>query len=234
MRTRTVLVVEDDPAIRQGLVDAVSFDGYQVLEAGDGSTGLEMAVQADYDLLLLDLILPGPDGFEILKQVRASRPTVPVIILTAKGEEADRVRGLKLGADDYVLKPFSVKELLARLEAVLRRSPERPTDVAEVTVPGGTADLARGEVRHDDGERFDLSEKEQDVLRYLANNAGRVISRDELLSHVWRIQPGRVETRTVDMHVARLREKLRDTNARLLVTVRGKGYMFMQTATGNA
>ena len=230
MRTRTVLVVEDDTAIRRGLMDVLEFEGFQTLEATDGHEGLEAALQADYDLLLLDLIMPGPDGFEILRQVRESRPTIPVIILTAKGEEGDRVRGLKLGADDYVLKPFSVKELMARVEAVLRRSPERPTDVSEVAVPGGVADLSRGRVCHVDGETFDLSEREQEVLRYLASHAGRVISRDELLARVWRIRSGRIETRTVDMHIARLREKLRDRNGQLLVTVRGKGYMFTRMA----
>jgi len=153
---------------------------------------------------------------------------VPVIILTARGEEADRIRGLRMGADDYVVKPFSVKELLARVEAVLRRSPERPGDVSEVAIPGAAADLARREVRFDDGERCELSEREAELLRYLASNAGRAISRDEILSRVWRIGSGRIETRTIDMHIARLREKLRDdpSHPRIVLTVRGKGYMW--------
>jgi DNA-binding response OmpR family regulator len=222
-----ILVVEDDGAIRRGVVDALSFHGYQTLEAGNGDLGLEMAVSRVYDLLLLDLVLPGKGGLEILGQVRLSRPTQPVIILTSRGEEHDRVQGLRLGADDYVVKPFSIKELLARVEAVLRRSPERPSDVREVPIPGGVADLARCEIRCGDGHRAELSEREVELLRYLATNPGRVIGRDEILSRVWGIDPRGVQSRTIDMHVARLREKLRDDSGqpRVILTVRGKGYM---------
>jgi DNA-binding response OmpR family regulator len=227
-----ILVIEDDEPIRRGMVDALSFGGYETLEAGDGHTGMRMAVQGGYDLLLLDLILPGPGGLDILAEVKLTRPTMPVIILSAKGEEADRVRGLKVGADDYVVKPFSVKELLARVEAVLRRSPERPREKASVRVPGGTADFGRGEIRFDDGTRVELPEREYELLRYLAANAGRVVSRDEILARVWRLDPQAVATRAIDMQVARLREKLRDDadNPRVLVTVRGRGYVFSPEA----
>jgi len=228
MSQQMILTIEDDPAIRRGICDALGYAGYRVLESGDGHDGLEMAVRHDYDLLLLDLVLPGKDGLEILREVRKTRPTQPVIILSARGEEDDRVEGLKLGADDYVVKPFSVKELLARVEAVLRRSPERPTDLDEVRFPGGLADFARREVQFKDGERVELSEREIELLRYLVKNGGRAIARDELLANVWRISPQGVSTRTIDMHVARLREKLRDdpTDPQVLLTVRGKGYMF--------
>lgn len=223
-----VLVIEDDPAIRRGIVDALHFEGFETFEAGDGRTGLDRAVGVDCDLILLDLVLPGGDGLDILRAVRATRPTLPVIILTARGEEGDRVEGLRRGADDYVVKPFSVRELLARVEAVLRRSPERPVDVTTVKLPDGVADLARREVRFADGGRQELSEREVELLRYLAGNSGRAISREEILARVWRLDPKGVETRTIDMHVARLREKLRDDPAcpRVLLTVRGKGYMF--------
>lgn len=226
--TKTILTVEDDAAIRRGIVDALRYVGYGVLEAGNGDLGHEMAVRQQYDLLLLDLVLPGRGGLEILRAVRATRPTQPVIILTARGEESDRVEGLRAGADDYVVKPFSVKELLARVEAVLRRSPGRPTDVAEVQIPGGVADLARRELRFADGNRCELSERETELLRYLANHADRAVARDELLANVWRISPEGLPTRTIDMHVARLREKLRDDSEdpQVLLTVRGKGYMF--------
>ncbi len=226
--TRRILIVEDDAAIRRGVVDTLEFNGYRALEAEDGTTGLERALRATYDLLLLDVMLPGVTGLQILEQVRASRPTVPVIILTARGDEGDRVEGLRLGADDYVVKPFSVKELMARVEAVLRRSAERPTDVAEVSVPSGCADLVRREVRFDCGDRSDLSEREAELLRYLASNSGRPIAREELLARVWGIDPTGTSTRTIDMHVARLREKLRDdsNDPRIVVTIRGKGYMF--------
>ncbi len=228
MEGKHILVIEDDAAIRRGLVDALRFAGFETSEAGNGDVGLSMALTLRYDLLLLDLVLPGADGLEILREVRCARPTLPVVILTARGEEADRVRGLRMGADDYVVKPFSVTELLARIDAVLRRSPERPSDVKTVGVPGGLADLARWEVRFDDGGRSELTEREVELLRYLACNPGRVISRREILSRVWRVNPRGVDTRTIDMHIARLREKLRDDpcNPRVILTVWGKGYSF--------
>ena len=223
-----ILSLEDDAAIRRGIVDALRFAGYTVLQSGDGREGLEMALRQEYDLLLLDLILPGKDGLEILREVRRVQPTLPVIILSARGEEDDRVAGLKLGADDYIVKPFGVKELLARVEAVLRRSPQRPTDLSSVAVPGGHADFARRELQFADGSRVELSERESELLRYLVTNRGRALTREELLDSVWRIDPQGVSTRTIDMHVARLREKLRDDSAdpQVLLTVRGKGYMF--------
>jgi DNA-binding response OmpR family regulator len=223
-----ILTIEDDAAIRRGIVDALRFAGYEPLEAGDAPTGLRLAAQREFDLLLLDLVLPNGDGFDILRQVRQLRPTLPVIILTARGDERDCVRGLREGADDYVVKPFSVKELLARVEAVLRRSPQRPSNVTHIAIPNGAVELARREVHFRDGERVELSEREVELLRYLAANRGRAISRDELLANVWRISPTGLETRTIDMHITRLREKLRDDPAspRVILTVRGKGYMF--------
>jgi DNA-binding response OmpR family regulator len=222
-----VLVVEDDSAIRRGIADALTFAGYEVLQAANGNDGMAQGLRATFDLLMLDLILPGPSGFDILKAVRAVRPTLPVIILTARGEEGDRVQGLRLGADDYVVKPFSVRELLARVEAVLRRSPERPNHVNKIDLPHGVADLSRSEVRFGNGKRAELSEREVELLRYLATNPGRAISRDEILLRVWRLDPKRMATRTIDMHIANLREKLRDDaeNPKVLMTVRGKGYM---------
>jgi len=231
MSQQQILVIEDDRAIRQGVLDALELEGYATLEAGDGDAGLRLATEAGCDLVLLDLILPGLHGLDILRAVREKHPTLPVIILTARGDEAQRVEGLRLGADDYVVKPFSVRELLARIEAVLRRASERPDDVERVAFPGGIADLTRCEIAYDDGERCELSEREVDLLRYLATNAGRPIPRDELLARVWRVNPGRIETRTVDMHVARLREKLRDDadSPRVIRTVRGKGYLFVSS-----
>jgi DNA-binding response OmpR family regulator len=228
MTRQRILTIEDDAAVRRGIVDALRFAGYETIEAADGKTGLEMASRREFDLLLLDLVLPERDGFEILAEVRRLRPTLPIIILSARGEEADRVRGLKDGADDYVIKPFSVKELLARVEAVLRRTAERPADLAEVNVPGGRIDLRRCEVRFDDGRRTELSERELELVYYLASNSGRVVSRDELLANVWRINPRGLPTRTIDMHIARLREKIEQdpSEPAVLLTVRGKGYMF--------
>ena len=189
---------------------------------------MTLAIQNTYDLLLLDLVLPGRSGLEILTEVRRTRPTLPVIILSARGDERDRVEGLRRGADDYVVKPFSVKELLARVEAVLRRTPERPTDVATITIGTGIVDFARREIRYPEGDRQELSEKEAELLRYLVTNRGRAIGREELLTHVWRISPEGLPTRTIDMHIARLREKLRDhpEQPKIVLTIRGKGYSF--------
>ncbi len=223
----TLLVIEDDSAIRRGVADALRFAGHEVLEAAEGGAGMDKALRSSFDLMLLDLVLPNYDGFQILRALREHRPGTPVIILSARGEEADRVKGLKLGADDYVVKPFSVRELLARVEAVLRRSPERPKPVPHVAFPGGVADLERRELRFTDGERAELSERECGLIEYLAAHRGRAISREELLRRVWRIEPRHTETRTIDMHIANLRAKLRDdaTAPQLLLTVRGKGYM---------
>ncbi|MDZ4818098.1 MAG: response regulator transcription factor [Planctomycetota bacterium] len=225
---KQILTIEDDPAIRRGIVDALRFAGYQPFESGNGREGLQLATSRSFDLILLDLVLPETNGLEILRAIRKINPVQPVIILTARGDENDRVDGLRLGADDYVVKPFSVKELLARVEAVLRRSPERPGSLAEIRFLAATADLSRCEIRHDDGDRTELSEKEVDLLRYLAQNAGRAISREELLRRVWQLDPKGLATRTIDMHIMRLREKLRDDSGdpQMLLTVRGKGYMF--------
>ncbi|MDR3633825.1 MAG: response regulator transcription factor [Isosphaeraceae bacterium] len=228
MERRQILVVEDDPAIRRGLVDALSFAGFAVLEASDGSDGLALARDHDVDLLVLDLVLPGRDGLSVLREIRSVWSPLPVIVLTARGAENDRVEGLRLGADDYMVKPFSVKELLARIEAVLRRVPERPPVLERVRFEGGQADLSRQQIQFDDGGRCELSEREQQLLKYLVSNTGRAVSRDELLARVWGLNPAGITTRTIDMHIARLREKLHDDpgSPRIVVTVRGQGYMF--------
>jgi DNA-binding response OmpR family regulator len=219
-------VVEDDRAIREGLADALAFHGYTSVQAERGDVGLDKALQGGCDLVILDLVLPGSDGLSVLRELRRARPTLPVIILTARGGEDERIRGLREGADDYVAKPFSIRELLARVDAVLRRSPERPADVRGLDLPQGRVDLDRLEVVFTDGTRADLSPREAELLRYLAANPGRVVSREELLSRVWGLGPRAQETRTVDVHVARLRAKLRDGDAQeaVLVTIRGKGY----------
>ena len=180
MTRRCILTIEDDPAIRQGIVDVLEYAGYEVLQAGDGTEGAHLAVHRQYDLLLLDLVLPGRGDWRSCSLCGRRVPTLPVIILTAHGAEQDRVEGLRKGADDYVVKPFSVKELLARVEAVMRRTPERPSDVECVPLVNGSIDLARREIRFQDGTRAELSEKEMELLRYLVRHRG--------LRH----QPGRV------------------------------------------
>jgi DNA-binding response OmpR family regulator len=224
-----IVVIEDEQPIRRGITDALRASGYTVTEAADGARGLEEAVRLGVDLVLLDLLLPKRDGLEVLAEVRKVRPTLPVIILTARGSEDDRVRGLKLGADDYVVKPFSARELLARVEAVLRRSVDRPVEVPGARLGSATIDFERREVRWPNRERTELSETETALLSFLVANSQRAVSREELLTRLWGIGPQGIETRTIDMHIARLRSKLRDPSGRqtpeAILTVRAQGYM---------
>ncbi len=225
-----VLVVEDDEAIRRGLVDALGVNSYEVLEAPEGKSGLALAVGCEVDIVLLDIMMPGMDGFAVLRELRKAKPSLPVIFLTAKGDEPDRVQGLRLGADDYIAKPFSLQELLARIEAVLRRSAERPRAMSKLEIAGRTVDFDRREATLPDGSVVQLPQREAEVLAYLAANPGRAVSRDELLSRVWGFDPRGVATRTVDMTVARIREQLQDdpTTPCVVATVRGRGYMLVR------
>jgi len=229
MNPARVVVIEDEPAIRRGVTDALRASGYEAAEAGDGVRGLEEAVRVGVDLVLLDLMLPRRDGLDVLADVRRVRPTLPVIILTARGSEDDRVRGLKMGADDYIVKPFSARELLARVEAVLRRSLDRPSDVRGARLGRAVIDLPRREIRWSEHERGELSEMEGAILTFLIAHRKRAVSRDELILRIWGIEPAGLETRTVDMHIARLRNKLRDPSGRktpeAILTVRAHGYM---------
>lgn len=226
MRT-TVLVVEDDASVRRGLCDVLRASGYETVECERGDTAVAKALASQINLVLLDVMLPGASGFDVLEGLRESAPGLPVIMVTARGAEDDRVRGLIEGADDYIIKPFSAKELLARIEAVLRRSPERPRGVRTVRTPHATIDLERHEVRTNDGRRIELTDREAKLLRYLAAAPGRAVTRDELLQRVWGISPRNLQTRTVDMQLARLREKVEPDPAKpaLILTVRGRGYM---------
>ena len=223
----TILVIEDDAAVRTGIVDTLEYGGYRTLEAADGHEGMKLAMQATYRLLLLDIVMPGPSGFEILSALKKARPGQAVIMLSARGEEQDRVRGLVNGADDYVVKPFSMKELLARVDAVLRRTHERHTSTVKHVIHGSTIDLNENRIEFPDGKTADLSEKESDLLRYLIDAGGRTVTRAEILRHVWNLDPERIETRTIDMHMAHLRAKLGEKIAACIVTERGKGYRFL-------
>src|SRR5262245_37898159 len=229
-----ILIIEDEAPIRRGVADALRASGYRAIEASDGTQGLSLALSEDLDLVLLDLLLPGRDGMEVLIDLRQARSSLPVIILTARGNEQDRVAGLKAGADDYVVKPFSARELLARIQAVLRRSAGPSLSVQTARIGRAHIDFARREIRTappTNGSRCELSVSEWAILRYLVANRQRAVSRNELLDRLWGI-PDCVETRTIDMHVARLRQKLRDaagSNAsHAIVTVRGQGYMASQ------
>lgn len=220
-----VLIVEDDPSIRRGLVDALAFHGYAVSEAADGEAAVRRALEDGPDLVLLDCMLPKQSGLEALRRMRHARPTLPVILVTALGGEDDRVAGLARGADDYIVKPFSVRELIARVEAVLRRSPGRPSDVARLADDRLTVDLARRVIVNGHGET-PLPERDADILRFLAAHRDRVVDRRELLQSVWGLDPKGLETRTVDMQIARLRERLASAGAggEWIATSRGRGY----------
>lgn len=222
---RRILVIEDELAIRRGVIDALHASGYSAIEASDGVAGLDAAQREPLDLLLLDLVLPRRDGMDVLRELRRLRPALPVIILTARGTEADRVAGLKSGADDYVVKPFSARELLARVEAVLRRCAGPHSNARVVSLGSAEIDLARREIRRGGTTRIELSDTEVAILELLLTHRDRVVTRDEMLARVWGITDA--ETRTIDMHVARLRQKLRDpadTTSESILTVRGQGY----------
>lgn len=227
MSDTTILVIEDDPAVRCGIVDVLEHSGYETIEAAEGNTGMEMALKSNYRLLLLDLVMPGYSGFEILEALKKKRPGQAVIILSARGEENDRVRGLVGGADDYVVKPFSMKELLARVDAVLRRTCERAAPSDSRNLPVGHVDFQTEVITYSDGETAQLSERESELLRYLMDTQGRIVSRDEILQNLWGIDASRVETRTIDMHIMHLRSKLKDKEQTMLTTVRGKGYRWV-------
>lgn len=223
-----VLVVEDDPAILRGVADNLRYESYDVLTAADGETGYRLLKEGKPDIVVLDLMLPRLSGYELCQRARREGVTVPIIILTARGEEADRVLGLDLGADDYVTKPFSIRELLARIRAVLRRGQNAPANGPDVlTFDSVTVDFRRYEATRG-GERVELTRKEFGLLRALAARSGEVVRRDMLLDEVWGYEAD-VTTRTVDNHVASLRAKLESDPPvpRHIVTVHGVGYKWV-------
>lgn len=222
-----ILIVEDDRAILRGLSDSLRFERYDVLSATDGETGCRLAIEKKPDLLILDLMLPKMGGFEICRKLRAERFGAPIMMLTARAEETDRVLGLDLGADDYVTKPFSIREVLARVRALLRRTEGRGELPGELRFDDVVVDFLRYEVVKS-GRAVEMTRKEFGVLRLLAAKAGQVVTRDVLLNEVWG-QDSSPTTRTVDNHIALLRTKFEENPAepRRLLTVRGVGYKFV-------
>jgi two-component system, OmpR family, alkaline phosphatase synthesis response regulator PhoP len=222
-----ILLVEDEPSVRLTVTDLLVDEGYDVETASDGPSGLKRASEEPYDVVLLDIMLPGMNGLEVCRELRRMGKDVAVLMLTARGQLTDKVVGLKLGADDYLVKPFEPAELLARIEALLRRvrksglTPVKSFHFGDVEV-----DFDRGDVRKS-GAAVPLAAKELELLRYLVNHRGNVVSREELLESVWEYQPG-VSSRTLDVHVAWLRQKLEDNpqTPQYIHTVRGVGYRF--------
>ena len=215
-------MVEDEASLREGIVDLLAGDGHQLVAVGDGVAGVEAGLRDPFDLVVLDLMLPRLDGMEVCRRLRAARPGTPILMLTARGSEDDKVRGLMEGADDYVTKPFSARELLARVRALGRRAPTESLD--EVQVDGAVIDLARMIVVRGD-ERVALTPREVGIVRWLHRHRDRVVSRAELLEQVFG-QRGDLQTRAVDMAIAVLRKKLEADPARptVIVSIKGAGY----------
>jgi DNA-binding response OmpR family regulator len=225
-RTR-ILIVEDEPAMVAGLRDNFEFEGYEVISADNGASGLERALADDPDLVVLDVMMPRMSGLDVCKQLKARRPAVPIIMLTARGQEIDKVVGLELGADDYVTKPFSVRELMARAKAVLRRVSPQPgaTEIyrfSDVEVNVRSNEVLRA------GTPIDLSAKEFALLAYFISHPAETLSRDRLLDAVWGYE-NYPNSRTVDTHIVHLRQKLElnPEDPRFILTVHGSGYKFV-------
>jgi two-component system response regulator RegX3 len=218
-----ILVVEDEASLRDGIVDLLVGDGHAVTAVGDGVAGVEAGLREPFELVVLDLMLPRLDGMEVCRRLRAARPGMPILMLTARGSEDDKVRGLIEGADDYVTKPFSARELLARVRVLGRRAPAGES-LDEVQVDGAVIDLARMTVMRGD-QRVALTPREVGIVRWLYRNKERVVTRAELLEQVFG-QRGDLQTRSVDMAIAVLRKKLEADPAKptLIVSVKGAGY----------
>ncbi|WP_367874883.1 response regulator transcription factor [Luteolibacter sp. Populi] len=219
-----LLVIEDEAPMRTALVETLKAEGYRVMAAADGISGLELACTESFDLVLLDVMMPGLDGFALCRDLRKRERTMPVLMLTAKGQVDDRVEGLDSGADDYLVKPFSLRELLARVRALLRRKERQDSVGSELVIGSATVDFEKRVITRG-GTRHEISEKEAGMLRLLATHAGETVSREKFLDVVWGYH-AYPSTRTVDNFIAALRGKLEEdpSRPRHLVTVRGSGY----------
>ena len=241
MSGKRILVAEDDAHIREGLVDTLGSEGYTVDAAGDGDEALALFGKRTYDLVLLDIMMPGRSGYDVCREIRAGRSTVPILMLTAKGEEVDKVVGLQLGADDYVTKPFGVRELLARVAALLRRAriagaSGGGADGGDAADAGDDAVFAFGDARIDTRcytarlgrKTFDLTAREVTLLRLFHAHPGEVLSRDQLLNAAWGINYYGT-TRTLDQHIAKLRKKVESAPAtpRAIETIHSVGYRYV-------
>jgi len=219
-----LLVVEDDPAILSGLMDVLVFNGYDVEGADDGADGLRKALGSSFDLIILDVMLPSLDGFSICRRIRENNPSQGILMLTAKGAEDDMVTGFKAGADDYVCKPFSLRELMVRVEAILRRAGKLSGDTEiqhqGILFQGKTLEARFGR------EMLTLTRREMDIIVYLYRHLDRIVSKKELLTEVWHYADADIETRTVDIHILKLRKKITELLGEkpFIQTVRGQGY----------
>ena len=230
----TILIVEDEFAVARGIEYALQQEGYEVAVASSGEEGLEFATTQAPDLIVLDVRLPGIDGFEVLRRLRAVGSKAPVLFLTARGDEFDKVVGLELGADDYVTKPFSIRELLARVRAVLRRTEGKAKRLARYAFADVDLDFEAYKATRG-GQPLELSPREFELLRYLIERKGDTVTRDQLLEDVWGYE-SYPSTRTVDTHIAKLRAKIGDSGSepRWILTIHGMGYKFIDPDTTRA
>ncbi len=223
-----ILIIEDEESILMALEDNLRLEGYEVLSARDGREGLSMAKERGHDLIILDIMLPQIDGFEVCKELRQAGITTPILMLTAKSQEIDKVLGLELGADDYVTKPYSPRELLARVKSLLRRSKQVQQEIDQYTFSDVEVDFRKYEVKKS-GRLIYLTALEFSILHFLIKNKGQVVNRDDILDEVW----GRdvyIQSRTVDKHISELRKKIEDdpSNPDFILGVRGIGYKFQK------
>jgi two-component system response regulator RegX3 len=225
-----ILIVEDDPAILNGLLDVLVFNGYQPEGVEDGGEGLQKALEGRYDLVILDVMLPTMDGFSICQEIRNKKPDQSIIMLTAKGSENDIVTGFKSGADDYISKPFSLRELMVRIEAVLRRSGKNLGD-EQVTINGIFFDGKTLTALYNEA-KIELTRREMDIIFFLYHHNSRIVSKKELLLKVWNYRDADIETRTVDIHIQKLRKKIAQLIGEVpfLHTIRGEGYRLEQAS----
>ena len=235
-----ILIAEDDPAILAGLSDILKLEGFEVLEAFDGREALELYISGRPDLVLLDVMMPEMNGYDVCRAIRRADEHTPIVMLTAKGEEVDKVVGLELGADDYIVKPFGIAELTARVRSALRRAGRGKIQTgarngSALRIGGAAIDFDAMIVKKDSGETYPLTPKENELLKYFAAHPGIVISRETLLEAIWDIDPDSdITTRSVDTHVARLRQKIEENPAvpKFLTTAHGAGYRFHQEKPG--
>jgi len=221
---KNILIVEDEKAMRSGLRDNLEIEGYNIEEAEDGTAGFEKIMANKYDLIIMDVMMPGISGFEVCKKVRASGIETPIILLTAKGEEIDKVLGLELGADDYITKPFSLRELLARVKAILRRT-ETTTKTNDEYKIGRLQINFHSFNAKSNGNEVNLSHREFEILKYLVEHKNSTVSRDDLLEDVWGYE-SKVTTRTIDNFILKLRQKIEEdiNHPKVILTIYGIGY----------
>lgn len=221
-----ILLVEDHEIVRAQIAQALTLSGFEVILAKDGREGMQMALKGEYDLILLDSIMPYFSGWDILAQLKKQKPNQEVMLMLSKNEsESDIIKAIKSGADDCIQKPFNLGYILDKIQRHIKTKTNFKKQSIELVIPQGTVNFSTHQISYTDGSTQDLSKREGNLLNYLSKNQGRVVEREEILRKVWRINPNDTITRTIDMHIANLRQKLRDPDQKILSTVWGRGYM---------